>query len=417
MKKTTRSILSLCLAVIMIAAMATTAFASSGFHDEKATAADTSEVTLLKYLELIGDLTNGESKEETFKVMIEPYMVKNAPAGFGVGNMPVIGTKVENTTNTGYVTLTGFVKGGTDLGSLSTNAKGAKLEAKISIPAIQTDAVTENTFPEVGDYYYKVTEVAGTTAGVHYDSSVYFMHVQIVRVDDTPIRLVTLHTAVKNEGDSEYTLQYKTDHILNKYSNGGLTISKTVAGNSGDQSKKFGVKVTFTTPTGLYVKNDINVSGVGVILTGSATAQADYSKSGAAAMTALEAGETGWTGTKTVVMYLSHDEEAVFTNIPYDVTYTVQELDYSGDGYDVPTYKLDKDADTEELDAVEGTTWANKQAKGKISDLEDEVSITNNKDTSIDVGVILEDAPFVMLIAVSVAALGAFLVIRRKREI
>lgn len=417
MKKTTRSILSLCLAVIMIAAMATTAFAEQTSFNEKKTVTaedDTSKVTLTKYYELLGDLTNGKSPTEEFVVTIEPYDVKNAPVGIALTNLPRIGAAVEGSTQKGTATLTGYV--GSDIATEVTIGSNkhtmVKLTAEIAIPA-----VGPNGFPEVGDFYYKVTENAGTTAGVTYDPSVYIMHVQVVKVDGQSIRLVTLHTTTKGTDGAITMHASKTDHIENKYSNGDLIISKTVSGNSGEREKYFGVLVTFTAPTGKTVLNDIVVAnGKGLVLDSVDDANKDPEDSDLEDLEEVEADADGWTDSKTVVVYLKHGDSVTFSNLPKDMTYKVQELSYADAGYAAPTYALDKEAGAEEGDDIKGSEW-DKYVEGKISDLEDTVSITNSKDTTIDIGVVLEDAPFVMLIAVSVVALGAVLVIRRKREI
>lgn len=417
MKKTTRSILSLCLAVIMIAAMATTAFAEQTKFNEKTTVTaddDTTKVTLTKYYELLGDTTNGESPNEEFVVTIEPYKVENAPVGFEVTDLPIIGDEVEDEDKIGTATLEGYVSGEH---STKTTVNGVehfiyKLTTDIDIPD-----VGENGFPEVGDFYYKVTEDAGKTAGVTYDPSVYIMHVQVVRVNNKSIRLVTLHTTTKNADNTLTMHASKTDHIENKYSNGDLIIKKTVSGNSGEQEKYFGILVTFTAPTGKTVLSDIVVAdGNGLVLESEDNPKKDPEDSDLEVLEKVEADDDGWTGSKTVVVYLKHGDSVTFSNLPKDMTYKVQELSYAEAGYAAPTYALDKEAGAEEGDDIKGSEWE-KYVEGKISDLEDTVSITNSKDTTIDIGVVLEDAPFVMLIVVSVAALGAFLVIRRKREI
>ena len=55
-----------------------------------------------------------------------------------------------------------------------------------------------------------------------------------------------------------------------------------------------------------------------------------------------------------------------------------------------------------------------KTAKGSISDARDEITITNNKEVQIDIGVVIEDLPFIVLFAVSGAAL--VLLLARKRQ-
>lgn len=416
MKKTTRSILSLCLAVIMIAAMATTAFAAqTGFNTHSTVTADsdTGTITLKKVYELLGDLTYGQSPTEDFTVTITPHSFKNAPAGFIKANMPVIGEPEEG-SESGTVTFKdSIVGGGNGKTDTQTGRFTHELTATIEIPDVEK-------FAEVGDFYYTVKENAGDNAGVTYDPSTYMLHVQIVKVGTTSVRLVTLHKT-NNDSSNLSMIGSKTDHIQNEYSNGGLTIGKTVSGKGGELGKYFGVKVVFTAPTDKTVMNDITVTAAhGKVLGDSDTPAENPDEtalSGMATFTKVAAGENGWDSTKSVIVYLKSGETATFTNIPYGVTYTVQELNYSDEEYLVPTYSLDTTPGSESKDTISGSTWSDKKAAGLISDLEDRVDILNQKDANIDVGVVLEDAPFVMLIVVSVAALGAFLVIRRKREI
>lgn len=414
MKKTTRSILSLCLAVIMIAAMATTAFAAqSGFNTQSTVTADsdTGTVTLKKVYELLGDLTNGKSPTEAFTVTIEPHHIANTPAGYTTEKMPVIGTAVGEGSQVGTVTFTAdYVGGGHGTVNAETKRHLYELTAEITIPEV-------SKFAEVGDFYYTVKENAGNTAGVTYDPSIYMLHVQIVKVGTESVRLVTLHKT-NNDSSNLSMIGSKTDHIQNEYSNGGLTVGKTVTGRGGEQGKYFGIKVVFTAPDDKTIKNDINVTvEYGKELADTEDPAPNPDATALSGMSSFTKVANGWNGTKSIIVYLKHNETATFTNIPYGVTYTVQELDYSEEEYLVPTYDLDTTPGSEAKDTITGSTWSDKKAEGLISDLEDRVDIRNQKNANIDVGVIIEDAPFVMLIVVSVAALGAFLVIRRKREI
>ena len=84
-------------------------------------------------------------------------------------------------------------------------------------------------------------------------------------------------------------------------------------------------------------------------------------------------------------------------NIPYDVTYTVVEKDYkTTDGYDAADYNF-SDIDK------------------KIDSANDTVTITNNKGGTVDTGVILDNAPYILMLAV-VAGGAMTLVIKKRRE-
>lgn len=83
---------------------------------------------------------------------------------------------------------------------------------------------------------------------------------------------------------------------------GSLIISKTVAGNAGDQSKKFDFTVTFAGASGTYA----------------------YTGIGGAADGTLESGDT---------VSLAHGESIAIQGLPKDTTYTVTEEDYAKEGY------------------------------------------------------------------------------------
>ncbi|WP_044479657.1 DUF7601 domain-containing protein [Paenibacillus antibioticophila] len=82
---------------------------------------------------------------------------------------------------------------------------------------------------------------------------------------------------------------------------GSLVISKTVAGNAADQSKKFDFTVQF-----------------------SASGEYEYFGNGGAADGRIESGDT---------ISLAHGESIAITGLPKDATYSVTEADYAADGY------------------------------------------------------------------------------------
>lgn len=152
-------------------------------------------------------------------------------------------------------------------------------------------------------------------------------------------------------------------------------MTKNVTGNMGDTSAYFKVTVTLTGENGKTYANSYAVTG------GSKTDNPNTIAIG----TATE-------------FYLKNGETITIANLPYGVTYTVVEDDYTSvekGGYEEASY-----------------TWSD---EGKeIDSASDTVTITNNKGTTVDTGIILDSMPYMALLAV--AALGMGAVVLRKRD-
>ena len=243
----------------------------------------------------------------------------------------------------------------------------------------------------IGDYWYEVNETAGTAAGVTYDVNTYYMHVVVSREGrNHGVSQVTLHkTAPSNDGTYTNDADDKTAGFTNTFGSGSLTVTKEIIGNFADRDKKFDITVTLTVPTGKTV--------TGPIAYGTETIAG------------------GWTGSKAITLQLGKGDSVTFTNIPDGVTYTVDEADYSSDGYDIPQYVFDNDSETGDT-VLTGTAWEENYASGTISDSADAVTVTNSKNAAIDVGVVLENAPYVIIILM-VIGFGIFMIVRRRRRI
>lgn len=254
----------------------------------------------------------------------------------------------------------------------------------------------------IGDYWYKITEkdLSGI-AGIGMDSvNPRYLHVQVVWKDEThtgmEARVVGLHASAPSE-DGTYTNEVsdKASGFTNTYGAGSLSVEKKVSGNMADTGKLFKVTVTFTAPKGQTVMSDIAYKG-GFADENGATALDDVIT-------------CNWTNIQTVTVYLKDGSAVSFTNIPEGVTYTVVEDDYAGDGYKV-SYEIDSDDSGTDI-ADEGGV------RGSVSDSSDAVTITNTKNGIIDVGVFLDNAPYVMIILIVVSAAVVMLVKRRKTSI
>lgn len=335
------------LALSMMFAMATPAFALTSPEIQYS---DMTSVTFTKTYEATN--TNTTSPEETFQFDIVGVDVTDAAEGVTINTygMPKVGTAH-------------YIAG--EAGS-ATKAK----KITVDLP----------TYESVGIYTYKITEKAQGTAGVTYWGKDIILKVTVIE-QGGKIRVAAVHTEdAKADGTydtSKGGTSTKNDNFPNTYSAGSLAVTKNVTGNLGDKDKKFEVTVTFKAPEGKTVKEAIK-----------------YSENGKDKTIATSA----WKNSEAEVkINLADSDTVTFMNIPYDVTYTVVEKDYTtSDGYDAADYNF-SDIDK------------------KIDSANDTVTITNNKGGTVDTGVILDNAPYMLMLAV-VAGAAMTLVIKKRRE-
>ena len=243
-------------------------------------------------------------------------------------------------------------------------------------------------YTKVGIYTYQVKEVNGGTLGMTYDNTTYTLQVRVAnkmvdgKIDSTGAKVC--YVTMKADG-------VKESSVKNTYNASNLTISKTVEGSMGDRSAdtKFDFKVTLEVPDGKTLRSDITVP---------------------------EGSNITWNEGKTVgtvTFKLSHGQSFTLMNLPYDIEYTVDEMN--------GTTALN---DGEKINGTYQVSYDGKKAgtigtgEGKIAPTEGVISteVTNTwGDDEIDTGVILDNAPYMLMLAV-VAAGAMTLVIKKRRE-
>lgn len=325
-----KKITSIILTLVLALSMSTVVFAANEGTNE-----DMSTITITKNYEVTN--TGTTSPAETFSFTIENTSVTDAAADVTVQNMPTptIGTVAYATGDAG-------------------SANRSK-EITVTLPI----------YTSVGIYTYTIKETAGTTAGVTYYGSNIKLVVTVQQGENGKLRVAAVHT--ESEGEQ------KNDNFPNTYSAGSLSVTKNVTGNMGDQTKEFNVTVTFTAPAGKNVNEAITYTDG----TETKTIPANWSN-----------------GTASAVITLKHDETVTFTNIPYGVTYTVEEADYTGDGYDAANYTFGDENKT-------------------IDSASDTVTITNNKGVTVDTGIFVDSLPYILMLAI--VAVGLVVFFLRKR--
>ena len=221
----------------------------------------------------------------------------------------------------------------------------------------------------IGNFIYTLTENDANTAGVTYSTDEVTVNVIRSYGDNNQI-VTSIAVGVKGE-------EGKTASITNTFTAGSLTIDKVVTGALGDRNKEFEVTVTLTAPAGKTVRNNITY-GTETI------APTDWTTD-----------DTTGVSTVTVTVTVTDTTSVTLQNIPSGVAYSVAEADYTSDGYDAASY------DTYKTGTINNTAVTTK--------------ITNNKNASTPTGVIMNIAPYVLMVALA-GGIAFFFLRRRNAE-
>lgn len=291
--------------------------------------------------------------------------------------------------------------------SMTTAEKNAAMNNMvISIPADQADGITVKdtdgtgtlkvklpSYTRVGTYIYQIHEVEGTTTGMTYDTAPRWLVVHVINNlaagDEVATGLtykVAMFTADPSTMTEEQLRSAKSGGFTNTYKQGSFTVTKKVKGNMADRDKVFNFRVTFT---GIeHMTGKIKADGTDIALKTDGTY--DFT--------------------------LKHSDDVTFSNIPFGVTATVNELDESGNVI-ANTAGAKNDPYTVSYDNNQSVTIGSKTE----TDARVEVNagfattIINTSTENVDTGVILDNAPYILMLAV-VAGGAMTLVIKKRRE-
>ncbi|MCD8396282.1 MAG: DUF5979 domain-containing protein [Lachnospiraceae bacterium] len=222
-------------------------------------------------------------------------------------------------------------------------------------------------YESVGIYNYEIKETTGNVAGVTYSTATLWLVVTVTNDGNGGFARSAVVYLGSTSGDKN------TQEFKNYYDSGTLNVSKSVTGNLGDKTKEFNVTVTFTKG------NDVTINSTISYTDGTTTYYIEPSD---------------WNGnTATATITVKDGSSVAFKNIPYGITYTVEEDDYTTvDGY---------------------TTTYDASNTGTLNSSEVTVAITNYKNNSAATGVILDSLPYILILAVVLIGV-VYLVLRRR---
>lgn len=240
---------------------------------------------------------------------------------------------------------------------------------------------------KLGKYAYTITEVEPNLPGITKDEKALNMVVSVVNAnEDNPDGTHFAYYVALRKGNATDKAEGKFN---NDYETNSLTLSKKVKGNFGDLGETFTFYVTFNKGDATKDYTDIlfDKHGDGITIT---------EKNGGAAATALTYG-------KDYAVTLKHGQDVQFTNIPNGVTYTIAE----------DTTKADWQY-TVSLESNPSVALSNATTEGTVSETAT-VTFINDHQGTPDMGVVLDNAPYIAMLAI-VAIGGVALMLNKRRR-
>lgn len=237
-----------------------------------------------------------------------------------------------------------------------------------------------------GEYVYTVKETQENMTNVTYDTSSYTLRVYVINgTNGLEIEKITAQGATG-----------KTDKILftNTYAKNDatLTIEKNTTGTYADKTKEFKFEITFT-------KSPMSDQ---TTFTGNIGSEPVECTAGIAKPFTLADGE-----------------QLVFSNLPVGTTYVVQEL-AAPDGYTPSVTVIENKTTTltnktvQEAEALD--TLKQDGTKNLVGEYENKVTFTNTHQGGVvPTGILMNNLPFILLVAVAIVAFVSLAVIKRRR--
>lgn len=386
-------------AAMMLTVGATAAFATTPVTDATGTATDSfaeaitldSTLTLTKHYNVV----KGKAPLEDFKFDVTYIGSMSLETDVNYTGAKIPQKKAEFNANTDGATATGLPVGNysanftipmSELGLNSLGGTGIFVY-KIAEENAGTPGVVYNT--DGGALYMIVTVTHKTTGANHQIVDGQYDYAVALRRASADATVVQALTGTKVSAGDAFHNTYGADNAVNAVN--GVELKKTVHGNFGDLGKEFTFNVAFTKGANKnYGPITVdNTAGYDIY-----KAAENGEKGEKVEGTELEYGQT-------YIVTLKHDTKITFNNLPAGVTYTMTEK-----GKDAASNTLDG------LYVVKG-----EQPNGTVSAGAevDKVNIENTNEGSPDMGVVLDNAPYIAMLAI-VAIGGVALMLNKRRR-
>lgn len=239
-----------------------------------------------------------------------------------------------------------------------------------------------------GEYVYTVTESKeNPISNVTYDNTSYTLRVYVINgTNGLEIEKITAEKANGKTNKILFTNTYAKNDAT-------LTIEKNTTGTYADKTKEFNFEITFTKSP---MSDQTTFAG----------------KIGSKPVECTAGTAKPFT--------LADGEQLVFHNLPVGTTYVVKELEAS-DGYtpsvtvvENKTTTLTNKTVAQEGDALD--TLKQDGTKNLVGEYENKVTFTNTHQGGVvPTGILMNNLPFILLVAVAIVAFVSLAVIKRRR--
>lgn len=251
----------------------------------------------------------------------------------------------------------------------------------------------QGTWPHAGEYVYTVKETQESMPNVTYDASSYTLRVYVINgTNGLEVKKITAEGA-----------KGKTDKILftNTYAknNATLTIEKKTTGKYANKTQQFDFTIAFTKSPTESTLGEFN---------GTITRKGNNTP------------EPVNTNNGSYNFKLADGDKLQFTDLPVGTTYVVREL-AAPDGYTPSVTVIENDTTTvrdrtavQEGDALDTLREGGK--KNLVGEADNIVTFTNTHQGGVvPTGILMNNLPFILLVAVAIVAFVSLAVIKRRR--
>lgn len=283
---------------------------------------------------------------------------------------------------------------------------------------VQLATVLGNNKDKVGEYSYTITESTPAYPGVTPVDSTLTMKITVVnQLDEQKQPIANSYGYYVALYRDNKKVEAK-DAFKNSYDSKSLTLSKTVHGALADLNKDFTFTIKFTKDTGVDANNLYKGPQVGTLSTNVSIKPEGTATTPLAANTYLELD-------KPYTVSLRHNGSLELSNLPAGIKYEVFENGSEVSGSDVVLNTTNtsgqnvkyvvtvKDADQNTVSFSNNNTVSGQINKENPANVTTAFHNTNNAEP--DMGVVLDNAPYIAMLAI-VAIGGVALMLNKRRR-
>lgn len=270
--------------------------------------------------------------------------------------------------------------------------------------------ISDFSLPEgPGKYCFEIKETSNGTPGVTYDNSTRYLVITVANNDNLNgyVYYAQLYDsnyspATSIKGQATGTKVDGANAFTNTYTANNVVISKDIKGGLGDLAAKFNFKVKLTVAD---TKNANQYVGAKVVYSDDTAVTANTVW---AVSEKNSAEDAGWYEVK-----LGRNDQIELENLPEGIVVTVKETDGNEYAVDQNFSKINsKNANTS---YAKIGTMNNSVVTATVGTANGSIGFINTKEGTPDMGVVLDNAPYIAMLAI-VAIGGVALMLNKRRR-